>query len=341
MRSLFDDDWGGTATMTAPAPAREARPAPKPATDDEARAAEEFAAELRENALAIELNLQKVGRSRALDARHREEVADHFQANRRAVGSSKRLYAPDQREIKAIATALGEARAAWLSMTIAYRKGVRLLQKSQLAQWEKTFNQCRARLDAALAEADAHYTEIIDASREFLGRELFDASDYPASFAGSIRISWQTFNFEPSEELLRLAPATYAREQARVRAQFEAAVATFEEETRDQLAKLVDSLLGKLNDAENGKRVVYTEAATSNLREFFNRFETLNIRSNADLSKLIDDARDALGGVNMADLKRSRAARRDVAARFTEVRDQLSQLITAAPVRSIDVTDLD
>jgi hypothetical protein len=177
--------------------------------------------------------------------------------------------------------------------------------------------------------------------QRFLGAELFSANDYPASFAGSIRISWAVFNFEPSDELLTLAPATYAREQARVRAQFESAVADFEAESRDQLAKLVDALLGKLTDAENGKKVVFTESATTNLREFFDRFESLNIRSNADLSQLIDSARDALGGVTMAQLKRSRASRRDVSATLETVREQLGRLTMAAPVRSIDVSDLD
>jgi hypothetical protein len=104
---------------------------------------------------------------------------------------------------------------------------------------------------------------------------------------------------------------------------------------------LVDALLGKLTDAEAGKKVVFTESATTNLREFFDRFESLNIRSNADLSQLIDSARDALGGVTMAQLKRSRASRRDVSATLETVREQLGRLTMAAPVRSIDVSDLD
>lgn len=325
-------------------PRTTARPEARPARQmnaDEAQAAAEFADELRRNVLAIELSLQKVGRSRALDTQHRDEVADHFGASRRAVGSSKRLYAPDQREIKRIANVLGAVRSAWMAKTIAYRKGVRLLQKSQLEKWSETFDGLKAQLAAALEDADAHYEEIIAASRAFLGSELFSANDYPASFVGSIRISWAVFNFEPSDELLTLAPATYAREQARVRAQFESAVADFEAESRDQLGKLVDALLGKLTDAENGRRVVFTESATNNLREFFDRFESLNIRSNADLSKLIDDARDALGGVTMAQLKRSRASRRDIASKLESVQDQLGRLTIIAPVRSIDVSDLD
>lgn len=304
-------------------------------------AAEDFAQELRDNVIAIELMLNRVGRSRSLAPSQKEEVADHFGAKRRAVGGSKRLYAPNQPEIKRVASILAAARGVWMDLTISYRKGIRLLRKDQLPRWEREFARLTDELQQALAEADANREEILDQAREFLGNQLFDRSDYPYSFADSVQISWGVHNFEPSDELLQLAPETYQREKDRVRRQFEEAIACYEQEAREQLFKLTSALLDKLNDAAAGKKVVYTEAATTNLRDFFERFERLGITSDQRLAELVDDARSILGGTTMGQLKKRSTLRRDMAAKFDNVVGKLGALIMEAPARSISIDDLE
>jgi hypothetical protein len=310
-------------------------------TTNEQNASADFANELRESVVAIELNIQTVGRRRSLAERQQGEVAQHFGAQRRAVGTSKSLYAPNQPEIKRISAVLAEARETWQTMTIGYRRGVRLLRKDMLPAWQAKFTALQAKLDQALAAADEHYYDIIDASCAFLGEQLFNLSDYPQTFAGSVAISWGVFNFEPSDELLRLAPDTYQREQQRVRRQFEDAIAAFEDEAREQLKILVNALLEKLAAAANGQKVKFTEAATNNLREFFTRFDALGIRSDAQLTQLVETAKQALGGTTMAQLKGSRFGQQDMAAKFTAIAGTLDKLIIEAPTRAIDIEDLD
>lgn len=312
----------------------------------ELKAEKDFAAELRSETIAIELNLPTIGRHRRMDERHQCEVADHFGAKRKAVGGNKGLYAPNQPEIKKISSALGAARAAWLSLTIAYRPGIRLLRKERLQDWIAAFEKCQKELSEALAEADANYNEILAASREFLGEKLFNFNDYPTKFSGWLHIRWSVHNFEPSDQLLQLAPETYKREQERVRKQFEGAIAAYEQESREQLQKLVGALVDKLGDAKtgvtkDGKKVKFTEAATSNLREFFERFKSLNIRSDQALADLVDTAEQALGSTTMLDVKKSADKRDALAASFDAVAKKLDQLVIDAPSRSIDLDDLD
>ncbi len=226
-------------------------------------------------------------------------------------------------------------------MTIQYRRGVRLLRKERLQDWIAAFDKCQAELVKVLAEADEHYNEIIAASKEYLGEKLFDFNDYPTKFSNWLDISWNVQNFEPSNELLKLAPETYEREQERVRKQFEGAVAAYEEEAREQLQKLVKHLLEKLSDAQAGKKVVYTEAATSNLRDFFERFDKLGIRSDQALTELVDSAKQALGGVTMYDVKKSEVKRDKLADSFSAVAKKLDTLIVESPSRAIDLDDLD
>lgn len=310
-------------------------------TQAQFQAAQDFASELRDKAIAIELMTKRVGRSRSLAPGQRDEVASHFGADRHAVGGSKRLYAPQQPEIKAITGALRAAREIWMDMTIGYRKGIRLLRKDLLPRWEFEFGQIVTRLDEALQAADDNRAEILQASREFLGDRLFNIDDYPQQFAGSVAVSWGVHNFEPSEELLTLAPETYQREQQRVRHQFEQAIACYEIEMREQMQKLVDALLSKLTDAASGKKVVYTEAATRNLRDFFDRFETLGIFSDAQLTDLVDEARNVLGDTTMGHLKKRPQLRGKLADSFESVANKLNDLITNAPARSISIDDLE
>lgn len=355
--TLFDmidtNETARPAILPAPeapateAPATEAAPPAAPTSTPEMPAApattsDKFADELRENVIAIELSFQRVGRRRSMNERQHSEVADHFGAQRRAVAGSKQLYAPNQPEIKKIHSVLSEVRAAWINYTLSYpKKGVRLMRKQALATWQALFDSYKTKLAQALQTADEHRAEIIAKSAEFLGPELFNPGDYPTSFAGSISINWTVYNFEPSDELLKLAPKTYAAEQARVRRQFEEAVAGFEEESRDQLGKLVEALLAKLSSANAGEKVKYTESAANNLREFFDRFESLNIRSDEALTNLVETAKQALGGTTMADLKKSAIARGEIASRFGEVASKLGELVAAAPERSISLEDLD
>ena len=122
---------------------------------------------------------------------------------------------------------------------------------------------------------------------------------------------------------------------------FEEAVLAYEEEARYQLSDLVESLLAKLADKADGKKVKFSESATNNLRDFFKRFETLGIYSDEELTELTKTAQAALGGTTMADLKKSNRKSRNIAESFSAVKTKLDSLIIDAPSRSINLDDLD
>jgi len=277
-----------------------------------------------------------------MSRRHKDEVADHFAASRKSVSSSKKLFPPNQPQIKAINSILGDARRVWEYLTIGYtKKGVRLIRKDQLDWFIQEFDELEVRLAEALNQADEQYDEIMDNSREWLQDRLFDPNDYPASFAGSVSLRWSVHNFEPSEELLQLAPETYAREQLRVRQQFESAIIAYEDECRSQMADLIGSLLYALRSEKDGKRQIFKEATANNLRDFFQRFKSMGITSDASLAELIAEAEDALGGTTMRTLKNSSVARNGIASAFKDVAQKLNTLIVDAPTRSISLDELE
>jgi hypothetical protein len=301
----------------------------------------DFANELRESVIAIELRKQAIGKTKVLTGNQKNEIATHFASDHHAISSSKRLFDPSQRNIKQINSILNDARSCWVNMTIAYSKGIRLIRKDQLQNFVRQFDFLEKELQTALAAADDNYAAILDSSRRYIGDQLFNERDYPKSFKGSVSIAWSIHNFEPSEELLKLAPATYRREQQRIAKQFENALINYEIEAKEQLANLCDSLLNSLTVPTDGKRQVFKEATANNLREFFNRFRTMGITSDKELNQLVAQAESALGNQTMGAIKRDSFKQQNLREKFSSIKQQLENQLIDAPLRSIDLDNLD
>lgn len=310
-------------------------------TENQKQAARDFANELRDDVIAIELQRSSLPKSKTMTKAQRAEVAEHFGADKKSVSSSKKLYTERQPQIMAISSVLTESRAIWKAMTIPYRKGVRLLRKDRLEMFIQTFNDLDAELAAALGVADENYEEILDSAKRDLNSELFDRDNYPAKFADEVEIKWSVHNFEPSEELLKMAPETYKREQERVRQQFQLALEKYEDEARNQMAGLVDSMLAAINAPIGGKKGVFKEATADNLRGFLKRFEDMGITSDESLSALVADAKIALGDTTMSQMKRNPAVCATVAEKLVTIDETLKKLVVEAPTRAISLDDLD
>ena len=72
---------------------------------------------------------------------------------------------------------------------------------------------------------------------------------------------------------MRLSPALYEQERARVATRFEEAVRLAEQAFVGEFAKLVSHLTERLADGQDGERKVFRDSAMGNLVEFFERFQ--------------------------------------------------------------------
>ena len=307
----------------------------------------DFADELQQNMVGIQMKKSAFGQRKTFTRDQRNDTADALNASNDSVYGGTRLYAKGDPWIKAIHSRVNDALKHWIEMTIFYpERGVRLLPKDRLQAFINQMEEDQAALDVALREADEHYDEIIDAARASLikdGRDAkaFDIRNYPASFRGTVTIGWSTYNYRPDETLLEYAPQTYQREKDRVAKTMDDTLARYEQECRDQMQSLVEHLLAKLKAADDGDKVQYNNAATTNFREFFDKFKAMNILSDQAMADLIEQADEALGSTSMQDLKKRPGQRRALAASFNDIKEQLSDLIVNAPTRSINFNDLE
>jgi hypothetical protein len=164
---------------------------------------------------------------------------------------------------------------------------------------------------------------------------LYNAADYPPEVRGLFAVEWDFPSVEPPSYLMRISPDVYQQEQERVARRFEEAVHLAEQAFVAEFSKLVAHLSERLTGSEDGERKVFRDSAVSNLTECFQRFATLNVRSNAQLDELVEQAQQLVRGLKPQELRDNAGLREVVAAEMAQVQTQLDGLIVERPRRHI------
>ena len=193
----------------------------------------------------------------------------------------------------------------------------------------------RAELNDAVANLDRHFDELKRAAARRLG-SLYNASDYPETLIGLFGVSYDFPSIEPPDYLVQLSPGLYEREQERVRARFEEAVRLAEQAFVDEFARLVNHLTERISGTnEDGTPKVFRDSVVGNLDDFFERFRSLNVRSNQQLDDLVAQAQRAVRNVGAQDLRDSEAIRSQVATQLSRVQSSLDAMLVDRPRRRI------
>jgi hypothetical protein len=132
-----------------------------------------------------------------------------------------------------------------------------------------------------------------------------------------------------------LNPALYEAERARVAARFDEAVQLAEQAFLEEFGRLVGHLTERIAGGADGERKVFRDSAIGNLTEFFERFKSLNIGSNAQLDELVAQAQQAVRGVAPKDLRGDAGLRQQVATSLSLVQSALDGMMTDRPRRRI------
>jgi len=148
-------------------------------------------------------------------------------------------------------------------------------------------------------------------------------------------MAWDFPSVEPPQHLQQLSPELYEEERRRVSARFEEAVALAEQAFVEELASLVSHLTERLSGHDDGKPKVFRDTAVGNLREFFERFQSLNVRSNDQLEDLVQQCQATVSGVQPQSLRDDQSLRRRVATELSAVQSVLDGLLVDRPRRRI------
>lgn len=124
-------------------------------------------------------------------------------------------------------------------------------------------------------------------------------------------------------------------EHARMQLRFQEAVELAEAAFLEQFKNLVDHMIDKMTPNPDGTKKQFREPTVANFKDFFERFQMLNVGSSDELDQLVSQAQQLLEGVAYEDLRDSRSLRQDVLDGIERISDGIGGLIIDAPRRTI------
>lgn len=290
---------------------------------------------LQAETTAARLHVRWPGIRKTLDDSQKQRAAEAFEADLKSLSAAKKLLDTSHPRFKAVSKVRAQAIAYWRSVTLPYiEAGVRLIRRSDVAAFDTQMSHYRDELAVAVELLDQSYGELIQQARRRLG-DLFSSEDYPTSLSDLFAISWEYPSTTPPDYLRQVAPDLYHAECLRVRERFSEAVQMAEAAFAEELTTLVNHLADKLSGEDNGKPKVFRDTAVTNLLEFFERFQHLNINSDDQLDRLVERARGVIGGVVPQSLRDVSSLRREVAGKLAQVSTSLDHWMSDRPRRNI------
>ena len=290
---------------------------------------------LRSTMAAARLSFNWLGVRKALSGSQKDQAADSFGAEGKFLSAGKKLLDTSHPAFKAVTTVRSQAVAYWKGISLPFPEpGIRLIPQGSIDEFNERISAFRDELDEAVLQLDEHYDELRSAARERLG-DLFDLSDYPTTLVGMFAIEHDFPSVEPPPYLRQLSPELYQQECQRVQSRFDEAVQLAEQAFIEELARLVEHLSERLSGSADGKPKVFRDSAVTNMAEFFERFRTLNVRSNEQLDELVGNAQRVVRGVEPQQLRDSQTLRQTISTQMAAVQAGLDQMLVDRPRRNI------
>ncbi len=290
---------------------------------------------LRSETTAVRLRIRWPGVRKTLSEDQRQQAASTFDADTKSVSASKKLLDTSHPAFRAATAVKTQAVDYWKRSTLPYiEPGMRLIRREDVSAFDVHMTSARAELAEAVEELDRHYAELVDQARERLGN-LFDAGDYAPNLSDLFGVEWDYPSCEPPSYLRSLSPQLYEAECQRMQSRFNDAVQMAEQAFADELSQLVSHLAERLSGEDDGSPKVFRDSAVTNLTEFFERFQRLNIRSDEQLDQLVEEARGVIGGFGPQELRDQPAFRQHVANELTRVEASLEGWMVNRPRRNI------
>jgi hypothetical protein len=290
---------------------------------------------LRATMAAVRVSFTWLGCRKTLSADQKGQAAESFGAEREFLTAGKKLLDTSHPAFKAVTSLRNQIVSYWKGMSLPYPEpGIRLIRQDDIGAFTLQMTTLKQELGEAVQQLDRRYGELKVAARQRLGT-LFNAADYPATLAGWFDCTWDFPSVEPPDYLRQLSPQLYQQEAARVAARFDEAIRLAEEAFTDELSKLVSHLTERLSGTDDGKPKVFRDTAVENLREFFDRFRHLNVRSSEQLDDLVGQAQRIVRGVQPQQLRDDQPLRQRITSQLSGVQSVIDGMLVDRPRRRI------
>jgi len=290
---------------------------------------------LRSTMCATRISFEWFGTRKSLTRDQKTQAAESFGAEGTFLSAGKKLLDTGHPRFRAVNAVRQRVRSYWTSISLPFPEpGIRLLRQDALTAFQEQMHQFTEELNEAVSNLDEQYLSLKSAARERLG-SLFNDDDYPMTLIGLFEVTWDFPSVEPPDYLRQLNPELYEQECQRVQSRFEEAVRLAEDAFLGELSQLVSHLTDRLSGQTDGRPKVFRDSAIGNLHEFFERFRSLNVRSNEQLDVLVAQCQGIVQGIQPQELRKRDTLRQQVASELSGVQAALDGLLIDRPRRQI------
>ncbi|MCH9792727.1 MAG: hypothetical protein K0U82_18120 [Planctomycetes bacterium] len=290
---------------------------------------------LRSTMCATRISFEWFGTRKSLTRDQKTQAAESFGAEGTFLSAGKKLLDTGHPRFRAVNAVRQRVRSYWTSISLPFpESGIRLLRQDALIAFQDQMKLFVEELNEAVSQLDEQYLSLKSAARERLG-SLFNDNDYPMTLSGLFEVTWDFPSVEPPDYLRQLNPELYEQECQRVQSRFEEAVRLAEDAFLGELSQLVSHLTDRLSGQADGRPKVFRDSAIGNLHEFFERFRSLNVRSNEQLDVLVAQCQGIVQGIQPQELRKRGELRQQVASELSGVQAALDGLLIDRPRRQI------
>ena len=273
---------------------------------------------LRTSMAAARVSFTWLGVRKSHSSSQKDQAANHFGAETKFLSAGKKLIDTSHPAFKAVTNVRSQTIAYWKEVSLPFPEpGIRLIRLDAIEEFNRKMAIYQVQLEHAVRTLDQHYEELRNAARERFAIE----HDFPS--------------VEPPQYLQHFSPEMYRQECQRVQSRFDEAVQLAEQAFMEELSRLVEHLTERLSGQDDGKPKVFRDSAIANLTEFFERFRSLNVRSNEQLDELVLSAQRIVQGIEPQQLRDNQWLRQSITTRMTAVQAGLDQLLVDRPRRNI------
>lgn len=182
--------------------------------------------------------------------------------------------------------------------------GLQLVAKDTITKIDRFLSLKKESFSDEVAKIASKYPQAREIAQTYLEpRGLFRTADYPDEIIPLYSLKWRYVDITVPAKLQQLAPEIYKREIA----QFEALMAEAKEVAiaalYEEISKLVEAMVARLGNDEDGKPKKFKDSLVSNFTAFFETFEERNIFDNPRLNEIVELAKRSLSQVTPDSLR--------------------------------------
>jgi hypothetical protein len=291
-----------------------------------------------EKSIAFTMEAGKIGVRRKVNSSMMEVKNTEDQPDPKAIAVNKEIISC--KEFDAIGSLDSSIRLYLYrkALPAPFRRGTYLIPMSMVEQVDQVVDAYKQNRESLVTLFLSVYEKEVEEARQRLGT-LYNSADYPPLDAvrGSFYVNTSYLQLGVPSTLNQLSPEIFQREQAAFKNKLASAAEEIQQALRTSFLELVEHMKDRLAPSEDGKQKTFRDSLVMNMREFLNDFTARNIADDAELEKLVNQARSVLNGTTPDKLRNSDSLREQIATNMEGIKNSLSTMITNAPRRKFNL----